>query len=61
MLRLKNTGAVAPGYKADLLVLDDLDKVIVRDVYKNGEKVVSDGKTLCFDMPKINDALEKSA
>lgn len=56
---LKNTGAVAPGYKADLLVLDDLDKVIVRDVYKNGEKVVSDGKTLCFDMPKINDALEK--
>ncbi len=37
---LKYTGAAAPGYKADLLVLDDLDTVDVRDVYKNGVKVV---------------------
>lgn len=41
--RLQNIGAVAPGYQADLLVLEDLDSVTVRDVYCAGEKVVSGG------------------
>ena len=31
---LKNRGAVAPGYLADLVVLDDLESVKVRSVYK---------------------------
>ncbi len=34
-------GAVAPGYHADLVVLSDLEKVKVTDVYKNGKKVTS--------------------
>ncbi len=40
---LHNLGAVAPGYEADLLVLDDLETVRVRDVYYKGNRVVSDG------------------
>lgn len=32
----KDRGAVAPGYRADLVVLDDLNSVSVREVYKNG-------------------------
>ncbi|MFZ2539890.1 MAG: adenine deaminase [Oscillospiraceae bacterium] len=33
---LKRIGAIAPGYKADIVVLDDLQKVIVNSVYKDG-------------------------
>lgn len=57
---LKNTGAVAPGYKADLLVLDDLEMVSVCDVYKNGVKVVENKKALPFDEPKVPDKLLKA-
>lgn len=41
--KLENVGAVAPGYTADLLVLDDLASIAVRDVYCKGKKVVSSG------------------
>lgn len=41
---LKNMGAIAPGYKADLLVLDSLERFKVKDVYKGGKLVASDGK-----------------
>ena len=57
---LKNTGVVAPGYKADLLVLDDLETVSVCDVYKNGVKVVENKKVLPFDEPKVPDKLLKA-
>ena len=33
---LKNRGAVAPGYHADLVILDDLESFSVNSVYKNG-------------------------
>ena len=49
---LRRTGAVAPGYQADLLVLDDLERVLVRDVYQNGRKVVSEGRLLPFPEPE---------
>ncbi|MBQ0037585.1 MAG: adenine deaminase [Clostridiales bacterium] len=57
---LEGVGAVAPGYIADLLVLDDLDSVTVRDVYRRGEKVVSDGKTVDFETPYIRADVWKS-
>jgi len=35
---MKNRGAVAPGYRADLVVLDDLEDFRVADVYKDGRR-----------------------
>ncbi|MBU5482198.1 adenine deaminase [Blautia sp. MSJ-19] len=39
---LHNMGAVAPGYQADLLVLDDLEKVSINDVYYKGKVIKKD-------------------
>lgn len=44
--RLDNLGAVAPGYKADLVVLEDLRQFKVRQVYCAGKCVAEDGKML---------------
>lgn len=56
---LKRTGAVAPGYKADLLVLSDLDGVCVKDVFVDGTKVVSDGSVCQIVSPKADKRIEK--
>ena len=40
---LKNLGAVAPGYKADLLILPDLESFKPDFVLKNGEIIVENG------------------
>lgn len=37
--QLNDRGAVAPGYLADLLVLDDVNSVSVSDVFKRGRRV----------------------
>lgn len=37
-------GAVAPGYKADLIVFDDLKKLNIRKVLKDGKVVAEDGE-----------------
>ena len=50
---LQELGAVAPGYLADLLVLDDLYDVRVRDVYHAGKKVVDAGTMVDFPAPRI--------
>ncbi|WP_404350457.1 adenine deaminase [Sutcliffiella horikoshii] len=36
---LKDRGAVAPGYLADLLFIEDLEKFTIKDVYKNGKRI----------------------
>ena len=41
---LKNLGAIAPGYKADMLLLDNLDDFKPAFVIKNGDIVAKDGK-----------------
>lgn len=56
---LKRTGAVAPGYKADLLVLNDLETVDVKDVYSDGKKVVEDKKVCEVLSPKADKRIEK--
>ena len=57
---LKYVGAVAPGYRADLLVLDDLEKVKICNVYSSGKLVCSNG-TLCeFEKPEIPQELLKT-
>jgi adenine deaminase len=40
---LQNVGAVAPGYRADLVVLDDLETVQVAQVYAGGALVADGG------------------
>ena len=42
----KQRGAVAPGYRADLVVVSDLESFTVEQVYKNGTLVAEHGKTL---------------
>ncbi len=51
--RILLRGAVAPGYIADVLVLDDLETVKVRDVYTFGNKVVDNGKVIDFKDPEV--------
>ena len=42
--RLKDRGGIAPGLKADLVVVEDLQDFRVREVYKNGKAVFKGGK-----------------
>ena len=44
--RLRNHGAIAPRFWADFIVLDDLDKFVVRQVYKKGKLVAENGNYL---------------
>lgn len=44
--RLKNHGAIAPRFWADFIVIDDLDKMTIRQVYKKGKLVAKDGAYL---------------
>ncbi len=57
---LKNVGAIAPGYNADILVLDDLETVSVSKVYKNGVCVAENSKICDFSIPKIRPELENA-
>lgn len=53
-------GAVAPGYKADLLVLNSLEKVDINDVFTDGKIVVKDKKVLPFSSPEIPQNLKSA-
>lgn len=57
---IDRVGAVACGYKADLLVLDNLDNIEIKDVYSNGVKVVDNKKLLDFEIPKAEDMITGS-
>ena len=50
--RLKNIGAIIPGFRADFVILSDLKKVKVEAVYKNGKPIVEHGKCLLDDSLK---------
>lgn len=56
---LKYTGAIAPGYGADILILNDLSSVEIEDVYTDGKKVVSKKEVLDFKKPPVNPELIK--
>ncbi|MFO7598743.1 MAG: adenine deaminase [Candidatus Desulfacyla sp.] len=40
---LRRRGAIAPGYRADIVILNDLNEFDVAGVYKDGRKMVEDG------------------
>jgi len=41
---IRDLGAIAPGYRADLVVVDSLKRFNIRKVFKNGKLVAEDGK-----------------
>jgi len=51
---LKDLGAVAPGYKADLVILSDLYDMKVEKVIKNGVLVVDCGKVADMKEPEMD-------
>lgn len=50
---LRNLGAVAPGYQADFLLLDDLESVAIHQVYKKGKCIVDKGQINHVEFPKV--------
>jgi len=52
-------GAVAPGRRADIIVLDDLEKVAVSRTYVDGRLVAQDGKVV-VDLPQAASPLPPS-
>ncbi|WP_261133472.1 adenine deaminase [Bacillus sp. Marseille-Q3570] len=40
----RQKGAIAPGYEADFLLLDELDSIDIKEVYKSGKLVARDGE-----------------
>ena len=57
---IRYVGAVAPGYRADIVVLNDLNTVDIEDVYSSGEKVVSHKETKTFNKPDIDKKLSET-
>lgn len=60
---IEDKGAIAPGYKADFLLLDDLNTIKITDVYKEGEVFVKNGilvKELIFNHVKETNRLRNS-
>ena len=53
-------GAIAPGYRADLIVTDDLQRLNVAQVYVNGELVAEDGAALFSAPSEIDPLLTRS-
>ena len=57
---LMDLGAVAPGHRADLLVLDDLESFRPSLVYKDGVLAARDGAALAFETPPVPDWLRQT-
>lgn len=52
---LERVGAIAPGYKADMVVLNDLESLEIYQVYKEGKLIAQEGTSL-FEIKSINDS-----
>lgn len=50
--KLSNVGAIAPGYKADIAVFDNLETFEPKMVFKNGKLVAQNGK-MTIDMTEL--------
>lgn len=54
---LKNVGAIAPGYAADILLLDSLENIGVLSAYKGGRLVAEGGAACDFPQPRVREEL----
>jgi len=59
-LGIQNLGAIAPGYRADLLVFDNLENWKPAMVFKDGKLVAQDGKPLFVNFPVDDKAVRDS-
>ena len=57
---LKKKGAVAPGYKADLVVIGDLNKMNISMVFKDGKLVAKNSKALFDPQPYLPEYMKNS-
>lgn len=48
---LEKLGAIAPGYKADFFIFEDLEDIQAKEVFLSGEKIAENGKTI-VDFPQ---------
>jgi adenine deaminase len=56
---LNNLGAIAPNYRADLLVISDLLDLKIDEVYKDGVLVVKNGEIVKKEVWEINNSQEE--
>lgn len=59
--RLQDKGAIAPGYVADLVVVDSLENFQIESVYKAGKCVYENGNLAFFSEPVIESYLKEAA
>ncbi len=59
--RLDDLGAIAPGYRADLVTFDHLGRFRIKKVYKDGVLVAENGKMLVTPKPKRSALKTKSS
>lgn len=57
---LKDLGAVAPGYRADIVILDDLRSVKVNSVYKDGKLVSQSNESIKFEQYSCSESLRNT-
>ncbi len=57
---MRDRGAIAPGYRADLIVVNDLNRFEIQTVI-NGGRLVYDGSICEFDAPVVEKALQQKA
>ena len=58
---LNNRGAIAPGYLADFVVIDNFQDFTIEKVFKRGELMVEDGVVRDFPAPPMESYLEDRA
>ena len=59
--RLDDRGAIAPGYLADLVVIDSFRDFTVQQVFKRGEPVYGGGELRAFEAPAADPELARRA
>ncbi len=57
---LKDKGAIAPGFDADIVVLDNLEEVSVVEVYKKGKLIAKDYSPLFNSIPYLPEYMRNS-